>query len=56
MSNDLTELDKRVGRSIHHPDWCKICGDDCWGVLYGNIENEGEKYCIGCEFYKEKEE
>ena len=51
---DLSERDIKTHRTVHHPDWCVITDDDCWGVTGGNVEQDGRSYCIYCDFYKEK--
>lgn len=33
-----------------HPDE-HLCAGGCWGISYGNVEKEGEKYCKSCEYY-----
>ena len=56
MMIDLSERDLKAHRTIHHPDWCCIAGDDCWGAKLGypwdTNKGFGEDYCKQCEFYK----
>lgn len=45
------------------PSWCKMpLGHHhdgiggCWGISYGYVAREGEKYCQNCEYYRQVKE
>ena len=57
---ELSERDIKAHRTIHHPDYCYMAYDDCWGAELGypfkrdeDIDFGGEDYCKQCEFYHE---
>ena len=47
---ELSERDIKFRRTIPHPDYCRICCDDCWGVQNGLVSKNGKEYCETCEF------
>ena len=52
MPEPLTDLDKRLHRTVHHPVWCRLTDDDCWSVLNGDVAgaDKGIEECKQCMF------
>lgn len=45
------------------PSWCRMPLPDhedglggCWGISSGQQPAQGERYCVGCDFHKDRAE
>jgi hypothetical protein len=45
-------------KDFPRPKWCNepeaVHPLGCWGLMYGNVNKEGWRYCVGCDFRKVK--
>jgi len=43
------------------PAWCRMHPLEhadgmggCWGISYGLVKEQGENYCVGCEYHRDQ--